>query len=174
MNGMVENLNRVKKVLRKWFEKHPNYSKKDLEIILETITNKYNNSFHSILKMSPIEYQHATVVELESIMNDGNLPIPTINEQEGNLRIGEIRKIIKNTNDRYVQATRKAEKSVNSGKSDGDFSEGERVRISSLCCTRGDIYGETWEKIATIVNISPSTLTRCENVKCISPSLLED
>jgi len=61
MNGMIENVNRIKKTLRPWFSKNPLYFKEQLIDKVAEITWLYNNQNHSIVGMSPLQFKKSTI-----------------------------------------------------------------------------------------------------------------
>jgi len=70
MNGLVESVNRRKKPLQLWMMQNQSYSKEELEAEVAKTVSVYNNTPHSILGMSPIEFKSSTITEFKKLQSE--------------------------------------------------------------------------------------------------------
>jgi len=158
MNGMVENLNRIKRPIRMWISENPSYKTEDLVKKLGEVTSTYNNTTHSILGMSPLEFKRATVDEVISIQ----LALDTGGQSKDNLelRLGKVHMLMNRAQENYEKALLKTEKSRNRGKSIVDFEVGEKIKVSSVISKdRGIDQVEVFTKLAIILELNATTMT---------------
>jgi len=146
MNGMIENLNRIKKSLRMWLEENPSYTLIQLQEKLQQVTSLYNNQSHSILDMSPFEYKKKTIEAFKELQ-PGNA---STSKEDRAKRLGEIHLLLHQAEERYMKAIEKTENWRNNGRTMTDFSIGERIKVSNQIIKETKNHKELYQKIATI------------------------
>lgn len=70
MNGLMECVNRHKKAIQLFIIDNPLYTPKELENAVQEMISKYNNTFHSTLQCSPMEFHGKTIVAFGKLQEE--------------------------------------------------------------------------------------------------------